>query len=75
MCLNISFDTPSSSLMDLTTSPKVKTIKEKRIGMHSLVHNTSGVKGACYSFGIKTRKIEKQINYSHRPIQNKQQVH
>ncbi len=38
-------DTPPSSLMDSTANPKVKTVKGKRIGACSLVHNTSGVKG------------------------------
>jgi len=31
-------------------------------------------RGAFWSSGIKTRKIEKQFNYSHKPAQTKQQV-
>jgi N-acetyl-anhydromuramyl-L-alanine amidase AmpD len=38
-------DAPLSSLMDSTASPKVKTMKGKRVGAHFLVHNTSGIKG------------------------------
>jgi len=40
-------DTPPSSLMDSTVSPKVKTTEGEGegIGARSLVHNTSGVEG------------------------------
>jgi hypothetical protein len=38
-------DTPPSSLMDSTTSLKVKTSKGEGIGARSLTHNTSGVEG------------------------------
>ncbi len=38
-------DAPPSSLMDSTTSPKVKMIEGERIGVRSLAHNTMGVKG------------------------------
>jgi hypothetical protein len=31
--------------MDSTMSPKVKTSKEKGVGVHSLAHNTLGIKG------------------------------
>ncbi len=30
-----------------------------------------GGRGACWSSGMGTRKIDKQINYSHEPAQNK----
>ncbi len=41
--------------------------------MHSLAHNTSGVKGTLeFQDGIK--KIDKQFNYSHKSTQPKQQV-
>ncbi len=30
--------------------------------------------GACWSFEMGTRKINKQFNYSHKPTQIKQQV-
>jgi hypothetical protein len=36
---------PPSSLMDSTTSPKVKTIEGKGIGVYSLAHNTLRVEG------------------------------
>jgi len=36
-------DTPSSSLMDSTSSPKVKTAEREGVGARSLAHNTSGV--------------------------------
>jgi len=38
-------DTPSSSLMDSTMNPKVKTSKREEVEVHSLAHNTSGVEG------------------------------
>ncbi len=38
-------DTPPSSLMDSTVSPKVKTTKEKGVGVCFMVHSTSGVEG------------------------------
>jgi hypothetical protein len=38
-------NTPPSSLMNSTASPKVKTMKGKKVGAPSLVHNTLGVKG------------------------------
>jgi len=38
-------DTPPSSLMESTTSPKVKTPEGKRTRARSLACNTSGVEG------------------------------
>jgi len=38
-------DAPPRSLMNSIASPKVKTMKGKRIGAFSLVHNTTGVEG------------------------------
>jgi hypothetical protein len=38
-------DVPPNSLIDSTMSPKVKTIEGERVGVHSLAHNTLGVKG------------------------------
>jgi hypothetical protein len=38
---------PPHSLKDSNASPKVKTIKEKGIGVHSLMHNTLGVEGCA----------------------------
>ncbi len=38
-------DTPPSSLMDSTTSPKMKTTEGKRVGACSLARSTLGVEG------------------------------
>jgi hypothetical protein len=38
-------DAPPSSLMDSTTSPKVKITEGEGVGAHSLAHSTLGVKG------------------------------
>jgi hypothetical protein len=38
-------DAPPSSLMDSTTNPKVKTTEGEKIGVRSLTHNISKVKG------------------------------
>jgi hypothetical protein len=38
---------PPHSLKDSNASPKVKTIKEKGIGVHSLMHNTLRVEGCA----------------------------
>jgi len=38
-------DAPPSSLMDSTVNPKVKTMEGKKVGVHSLAHNISGVEG------------------------------
>jgi hypothetical protein len=46
---------PPHSLKDSNASPKVKTIKEKGIGVHSLMHNTLGVEGCARApkWGLK----------------------
>jgi hypothetical protein len=44
-------DAPPSSLMDLTTSPKVMTKKGETVGAHSLVCNTSEVEGCVGALG------------------------
>jgi hypothetical protein len=38
-------DTPPSSVMDSTMSPKVKIMEGEGVGACSLVHNTLGVEG------------------------------
>ncbi len=48
---HISIDAPPSSLMDSTTSPKVKTMKGKKVGAHSLARSTSGVEGCAKAWG------------------------
>ncbi len=59
--------------MDSTINRKVKTTEGKKVKMHSLIHNTSGVKGTL-EFRDGIRKINKQFNYSHKSTQPKQQV-
>jgi hypothetical protein len=63
-------DTPPSSLMDSTTSPKVKTMEEERVGACSLAHNTLGVEGHVGAPGSRlgrlTNKSITHINL-HRP--------
>jgi hypothetical protein len=50
-----------------------KQQKDKELGtLPDLQHFKD--RGACWSFGIGIRKSDKQINYSHRPAQTKQQV-
>jgi hypothetical protein len=49
-------------------------MKEKKVGICSLVCNTSGVKGACWNFGMGTRTNDKWVNYSHGLAQTKQEV-
>ncbi len=43
----ITINAPLSSLMDSTTSPKVKTTEGKGVGARCLVHNTSRVEGCA----------------------------
>jgi len=33
-----------------------------------------GARGVCWSSRMGTRKIDKKLNYSHEPVQTKQQV-
>ncbi len=58
-------DTPSNSLEDSNVSLKMKTIKEKGIGICSLTHSTLRVKGMCWSFKMGIRTNDKQVNYSY----------
>jgi len=44
-------DAPPSFLMDSTTSPKVKTMEGKGVGVRSMAHNTSGVEGRAEVLG------------------------
>jgi len=53
-------------------NPKMKM--EERIGVHSLPCNISKVKGASWSFGMRTKTNDKQVNYSYGPAQTKQEV-
>jgi len=50
VCTNMVWRTPSS-LMDLTMSPKVKTVEGERIGVRFFISNTLGVKGCFGALG------------------------
>jgi len=43
--------TPPNSLIDSNASPKVKTLKEKKVEVCSFVRNTSGVEGFVGALG------------------------
>jgi len=64
---------PPNSLKNSNVNPKMKTIKEI-VGACSLAHNTLGVKRACWSFRMGTKKSDKHVNYSYQSSQTKQQV-
>jgi hypothetical protein len=51
------YDAPPSFLMDSTLSPKVKTSEGEGIGVHSLIHNTSGVERRARVPGWGLRKL------------------
>jgi hypothetical protein len=53
----------ANSLKDSNANPKMKTMKEG-IRARSLAHNTSKVRGACWSFRMGTRVSDKHVNYS-----------
>jgi len=59
--------------MDSTMTPKIKTTEGKGVTMCFLVRNTFGVE-AMLEFWDETRKIDKQVNYSHELVEPKQQV-
>jgi hypothetical protein len=50
-------DAPPDSRMDSTVSPKVKTTKGEGFEMHSLAHNTLGVKGRAGALGWGLRRM------------------
>jgi len=54
-------------------TPKIKTTEGKGITTCFLVRNALGVE-AMLEFRDETRKIDKQINYSHELVEPKQQV-
>jgi hypothetical protein len=63
-------DTPPSSLMDSTMSPKLKTTEGERVGACSLARNTSGVEGRVGAPGWGLgRLISKSITHTdlHKP--------
>jgi hypothetical protein len=56
-----------SSLKDSYASLKVNTLGEKGVGVCSLAHNISGVRGTCWSFRMGTKmnsqmRIQDEIN-------------
>jgi hypothetical protein len=63
---------PPSSLMDSTTSPKMKTLEGEGIGARSLAYNTSEVEGCAGTPGWGLGRLTS--NYSHGPTKTKQQV-
>jgi hypothetical protein len=65
-----SCDALSYSLQNSNANLKMKTEK-KGVEVHFLVFNTSGVKGACWSFGMKIETSDKWVNHSHEPTQTK----
>jgi hypothetical protein len=52
-------DAPPNSLKDSNVNPKVKIMEAKRVRVRSLIHNTLGVKGACWSSTMGTRMSDK----------------
>jgi len=46
-CNGWEYDTPPSSLMDSIVSPKVKTTKGEKVGVHSLARNNLRVEGCA----------------------------
>ncbi len=71
--LEVLNDTPSSSLMD---SMRVHDENNKRRNSQGVLLGSWHFRGrrVCWSFEMGTRKIDKQINYSHELGQTKQQV-
>jgi hypothetical protein len=58
-------DTPLNSLMESTLNPKGEN--NERIGSCSTLFGSQhfGGRGLCWSFGMGTKKSDKQVNYSH----------
>jgi hypothetical protein len=65
-------DASPNSVKNSNVNPKVKTVEG--IKVFSLIHSTSRVKKACWSFRMGTKMNDKWVNYSHRLAQIKQQV-
>jgi hypothetical protein len=51
--------------MDSTISSKLKTMKGEGVGGMFFGSQHFGGRGVYWSFGMMTRKIDKQFNYSH----------
>jgi hypothetical protein len=50
--IDIIFYTPPNSLKDSNANFKMKTMEEKKFGVHSLACSSSGVQKACWSSGM-----------------------
>jgi hypothetical protein len=48
---NMIDDAPPHSLKDSNVNPKMKTMEEGRVGVRSLIHNTSKVEGCAGALG------------------------
>ncbi len=72
-CLIGTFDTPPSSLMDSLQVQRWSQQKEKATGTLRNSQHFGG-KRACWSSKMGTKNINKQLNYSHKLAQTKQQV-
>jgi hypothetical protein len=64
---NIISNTPSNFLKNSNVNPKVKITKEEGIEIHSLICNTTGVKGVCWSSRMGTRtnsqvRVQNEVN-------------
>jgi hypothetical protein len=67
------FNAPPSFLMDSITNSKMKTTEGKGVGTFPGSQHFKG-KRVCWNYGMGIMRIDKQINYSHKPIKTKQQV-
>jgi hypothetical protein len=47
-------------------------MEEKGVGVCSLAHNISEVRGACWNFGMGIKMSDKQVNYSYGLAKTKQ---
>jgi hypothetical protein len=56
--LSTHVNAPPNFLKDSNASLKMKTTKEE-VGVHSLTHNTSRVRGVCWGSEMKIRTSDK----------------
>jgi hypothetical protein len=52
-------DAPPKSLKNSNANPKMKIMEEEKIGVRSFTHSTLGVKKACWSSRMRTKKNDK----------------
>ncbi len=72
--INKDGDALLTPLMDSIVSPKGENNGRTRSWGTLLDSQHFGGRRACWSSGMGTRKSDKQVNYSHRLAQTKQQV-